>query len=286
MPFRKLTVELGGLCMLVIRKTGPVQGQGLYVLMPDGHHMEEQHCPLFVAESKHTASGDIEFARLELDEASDEVDLRFMAPHATKPTGMPAFVANVSNFYKVPRSVRAGCLAGGKEHGLAARIILPLPEKITGVGINPAKFFVPTATTGTFTPATLNGQCEITYDVRDVSGIWNNRVKGVELRPDSADTIKMYFVNARPKDLSGASYEHQEGEPWQHPQAYHDLLDNGDSRRGPRAIFGKSVQGEDDKPKKEDCRGINIPVWPPKSEKFIDPYTCTLGGGCPPGESC
>lgn len=286
MPFKKLIVELGGLCLLVIRKTGPVEDQGLYVLMPDGHHMNEQHCPLFVAESKHSASGAIEFTRLELDEESDQVDLRFMADHATRPTALPTFVANVSNFYKVSRSVRTACFVGGKEHGLGARIILPLPEKITQVGTDAAEFFVPTATTGTFRPATLAGQCEITYAVRDVSGIWNNRVKGVELKPDSADTIKMYFVNARPKDLRGTSYAHQEGEPWQHPQAYHDLLYNGDSMRGPRAIFGKSVAGEDDKPKKEDCRGISILAWPPEKLKFIDPYTCTLGGGCPPGESC
>jgi hypothetical protein len=284
-PFKKLVVELGGLCMLVIRKTGPEDQRGLYVLMPDGHHMQEQHCPLFVAESKHTASGKVEFERLEHDEQSDEVDLRFMAPHSANPTRLPTFVANVSRFYKVERKVNANCFAGGKQHGLGARIILPLPATITQVGNEPAVFFVPTSTTGTFKRELLAGQCEITYDVQ-LSRDWNNRVKGVELKPDGADTIKMYFVNARPKDLSGASYEHQEGEPWQHPQSYHDLLEKGDSMKGPRAIFGKDQQGDEDKPKKEDCRSIRIAVWPPEIMKFIDPYTCTLGGGCPPGESC
>jgi hypothetical protein len=293
-PFKKLVVELGGLCMLVIRKN--VQNgerKGLYVLMPDAHHGTEVHCPLFVAEAQHSVSDDIEFKRLKLEEKADEIDLTFMADHAVNSAALPTFVANVSKFYKQPRYVDSACYEGDKHHGLAARIVLPLPEKIKMLpDASPAVFFVPGSTTGSFQKVGLAGQCCIEYTVHaDIDSKWNGQIKGKGLRPDGSDTIRMHFVNARPKDYLGGRYQHFEGEPWNHPQAYHDLLLAASSLTGPRAIIGEDSSGQIDKAKKEDCGDIKIPNWPPirkgKVEiEFIDPFTCTLGGGCPSENDC
>ena len=295
MPFRTLEVELGGLCMLVMRTNVPEAQKGLYVLMPDNHHHEkERHCPLFVVEGKHTSNGKPKFEHLRLEEKSDEVDLRFMAPHTPSPPGLPDFVANVSTFYGVDkRHVDSACFDGVKKAGLAARIILPLPKSIVSLGAEPALFWVPTKTaTPGFRSADLYGQCRLTYAVRkDIDDFWKTyQVKGVELKPEmrpdpDGPTIRMYFVNTRPKDLNGARYTHAAGETWQHPQAYHDLLVDGSSERGPRAILRGSYNGDSDEHKNEKCRDVAIAWWPPVVRGqarafFIDPYTCTLGGGC------
>ena len=295
MTFTTLEVELGGLCMLVMRTNVPEAERGLYVLMPDNHHDKENiHCPLFVAGNLHTKSGKPESENLELKEKSDEVDLRFMASHASTPAGLPDFVANVSKFYATPKTVDPECFAGAKRIGLAARVILPLPGAIASVGPEPAAYWVPTRVTSPqpgpgFRTADLYGQCLVKYTVRsDIASIWNYQVKGVELRRD-VDTIKMYFVNGRPVDLDGRRYKHSEGDAWEHPQAYHDLLVDGSSKRGPRALIRMDVNGLPDESENEKCGAVDIKTWPPQRDgqvqiRFIDPYTCTLGGGCAPND--
>ena len=294
MAFTTLIVELGGLCMLVLR-TKDEATKGLYVLMPASHH-GALHCPLFIAEEIHTESGKGELAHLEMNEKSDEVDLRFMADHyePTEPGDpkvmLPPFVANVSRFYTSLRLVNPACLDAGAVHGLGARVILPIPKTIEPVDENEfAEFYVPGQDLGAPTFVKLHGQCRITYAVRGNIGkpeIWNRRVKGVELKI-AQDPMKMHFVNTRPKDLKGGKYGHGAGESWEHPQAYHDLLVRSSSAKGPPAIIARDVAGPEDKPDSTQCDKVKISKWPPRKAgddrpqvSFIDPFTCTLGGGC------
>ncbi|HEX6941822.1 MAG TPA: hypothetical protein VF128_02775, partial [Gemmatimonadaceae bacterium] len=107
------------------------------------------------------------------------------------------------------------------------------------------------------------------------------------------------ILNVRPKDvLEKHNYIHRKGYPWFHPRAYHHLLDGAiDDMDGPPALIDENGGSEEDKADHRDCSHITFDDWPLQlrassggdgrySAFFIDPFTCTLGGGCPPGESC
>lgn len=282
----KLIVELGGLCMLVTRTASA--RPGLYVLMPRAHGPGAMHCPFFVCAAMYSASGNRPQVRhLKMEHENDEVDLTSVTNGIHGTAVLPRFVANVSKFYSPQISVDKNALDEPIHPGLAARIRLPIPATdIIGSGTE-ADFMLPTGATGNFVIANprLRGRCLIEYEIHS-SSTWNRQIKGAKLKAVD-DVIRISFLNIRVKDLEAEIYQHDAGDTWDHQQAYHGLLEGKTSATGPRPLFAISVGGPEDKPDSRDCDDIDIDEWPSRSGgRFIDPYTCTLGGGCPPGESC
>jgi hypothetical protein len=222
-----------------------------------------------------------------MEHENDEIDLTSVTNYTHGSAPLPRFVANVSKFYSPQVSVDKDALDEETHPGLAARIRLPIPTReITGSGME-AQFMLPTGATGNFVLADpkLRGRCVIEYDIHPSSS-WNRQIKGARLK-EVDGAIHIAFLNIRVKDVEAEIYQHEAGDTWDHQQAYHGLLEGKTSATGPRPLFAISIGGPEDKPDSRECKDLDIDVWPSRSgSRFIDPYTCTLGGGCPPGESC
>ncbi len=280
MPLKRLRVELGGLCMLVPRQH---DRKGLYVLMPRSAQHGHVHCPMVVCPPSSTVSGRLEFRQLQLEELSDEIDLSDVAVHGEQK--LPEFVARVSSFHEPNLPVAIECLDGVSPRNLAARVVLPIPTTPFFASGSKAKLRTPKPSTpGDYNPTSdFAGLCTVIFDVKE-DHKWNLRIKGIRLRPDQHDEIRITLLNIRPKDLQGMLYEHVAGDTWEHPQAYHALLQGKVSSTGPRPIIAETIAGPPDLPDHQDCGDISFGSPEGAGPRFIDPYTCTLGGGCPPGE--
>jgi hypothetical protein len=293
MALQTLTITFGGLCMLV-QRTKPAAKAGLYVLMPnmtDGHHSTgHDHCPIFVCATEYVVggNGNVGFEHLK---PGDTINLSALTSGTRRDIREIADVSEMDGGRKVDKD----CLEATHPR-LAARVVLPLPPARKGiVGLGKAgKFKAPNAN-GNMASHKFHGMLAIEYTIEN-PGAWDLKFKGTQLQPDADGHLEFALLNVRPKDLNVRhDYMHRARYPWTHPRAYHHLLTDALGMDGPPAIIDETGGSETDTPDYTLCPDLTKPSsWPVKmvpkktdfKVSFIDPFTCTLGGGCPPGESC
>jgi hypothetical protein len=281
MPITTLKIRFGGICML-----WQVAAEGkLHVLMPlmehDGSdHDDMKHCAMLVCDPKYSSANPSKPPVEQL--GGRTIDLSAIGNPGT--THSMSDFANIARYANpgAPLNVDPRCLRDPLPDFMACRITLPLPLTL-GALPKAALFEVP----GSASPVRLFGQAEATFAVTDPTKLAQF---STPLQGDASGTLEVGILNIRVKDLNDPKeYKHFKNEPWEHQQSYYWLLDGwGDERRvGRPAIVAEDIGGDRYKPNGRDneCRKAKPDEWPPPN-KFVDPYTCTLGGGCPPGENC
>jgi hypothetical protein len=255
----KLSIEFGGLCMFVQRKSSDYR-TGLFVLMP-----------VMPGSMKHEPV--MEFgegnSRIRVPLEGFEVDLTTLATHgstASKLDGM----GNASGY--AGRSVEEKFLSGDFAECLAARIVLPYGSKIDKTGKPSGKMKVdkPGAP-----QETLFGKVQVDVDVED-DLLHRIPIAGATLfRGKNEPKVSIRMVNVTPDDLDNPQTKpHKKGEEVHHFSAYYRLLqDKCPDGGGPRLLVDCDANSTGD---------CDDTFTGPKIF-FVDPYNCTIGSGCQPG---
>lgn len=315
MGLRKLVVGISGLCMLVKRRSTPA---GLYVLMPSmgrggskhddgasheqdehGHgadareHEEtahegrhEPHCPYLYVEGEFTGGAPV------LKSIGKQVtNLREIGTSGGSEPQFSGRVVEMGSYISgdtetvdphwVDVPTPEGCLA--------ARVELPLRvTNLTFPSSERADLLIPDRWNHTnHLPAHLYGRVELEYTIHPEKP--DLEVDSVRLSPNAQGVIEINFMNVRPIDaIGGKQYAHAAGRDVHHVNAYYSLL-------RPRRLWcdaqiklgqvriGKDVAGDSYVP---DYTGCGRSSTAPAKMRHIDPYNCTLGGGCLPNEPC
>lgn len=265
-----LTIYVGGLCMLVQKKSE--EPKGLYILMPEAPH-HTPHCPVMITDRAEAFLGTLMLFSLPADEHL--VDL---AAHAVTPAKMPPETLAISNYVQLP--VNPDCFTTKKLPCLARRVHLPLARSISPAG-ETAQLKVPTAGGGTQT-LPFRGMVKVSYDVTDAAIL---EIAGQRVIPVSAtgkpDSLTIYLANVPPSELAGGRFGAEDGDDAQHVQAYFNLL-GADCSPPPHTPIIKHAEHHDFRkpgPKPNKCPVIpEAYTWP--AAAFIDPANCTVGNGC------
>ena len=285
MAITKLKIRFGGICMLwQVAAT-----KKLHVLMPkmqhdgsDTDHMK--HCPMMVCNQKYSSNRPSKPPVEHL--GGKVVDLSGI--------GRPGGMQSMKNFARISRYANPGgaplmvardCVSGPLPDFMSCRITLPLPQTLAALP-GSAEFEVP----GQLATVDLFGEAEATFNVEDPTPFQSQF--STPLKGDTTDTLEIGIVNVRVKDLNNPrEYKHFKDEPWEHQQSYYWLIDGwgADRRVGRPAILARDVGAVRNKHEHHghDCIKADPNEWPPPN-KFVDPFTCTLGGGCDPdtGAGC
>lgn len=276
MPFTKLTIRLGGLCMLVERTNPP----GLFVLMPSvpaGHGHIAPHCPTVLVPQAHT--GENHGWRLSFQgQAADHLgDLADPAPGV----GPFDWVANVSAYTGGCPVADQWLTAKPPAGPLAARIRLPIGTKPTPVGRR-AKMRVPDhAAPGQTKQVELYGRAEATITVAEPNSGFLE-IAGRRLLPDRNGEIVLHFLNVPAIDLENPKqHGHAKGSRAEHAETYYQLLAPACTAASgfPPILIDEEVSGDPPPHGGPECPPDG--PWRERdfAAKFIDPYNCTMGGG-------
>jgi len=247
----KLSIEFGGLCMFVQRKS-PDYRTGLFVLMPVMPGMK--HEPVMEFGEGHS--------RIRIPLEGFEVDLTRYADHGSNGSKLDG-MGNASRY--AGKSVEEKFLSGDFAECLAARIVLPYGTKVdtTGKPSGKMKIKKPGAP-----QETLFGEAQVELEVKDQS-IQRIPIAGATLfREINEQKVSIRMVNVMPRDLDDPKPKHhRKGDRVEHFPAYYRLLqgkcpDGG----GPDLIIDCDADDNGD------CK-----------PSFVDPYNCTIGSGCQPG---
>lgn len=270
----KLTINVGGLCMLVQKKTSP---QGLYVLMPASHH---EHCPVMITEAANTPGG-----KALLVPIGEDQDLTYLAAHATKLQPRPPKVLEMSMYAGQP--VNAGCFAGPRLNCLARVVRLPLGCTMTPA--DPvASLNVPDAN-GVYAPQDFVGTVAIGIDVQDldVLVIAGKRLTPiVPVDPKSPATMTITILHVPRAEWECVEEGIAVGSPATHLDAYYDLLGDNcatpPNPRKPAITHATKHDGKAGNPSGKGCPTKDEPA-PKKCATrllWIQPANCTVGYGC------
>lgn len=289
MAFNTLVVEIAGLCMLVKRKS---REAGLYVLMPkvSGAHA---HCAY--VESSSTTS------KVRTRKSIDDqiIDLRALSQSGSMEPTFAWRVVEMGRYQDKSATIYVDehwLDVGATEASLGARVALPLLCDGFEMLGDPACLKVPNPVNGGTQIAYLHGQAKVTFPViPHLSGL---EIAGITLVPDG-DKIELKFMNVPPGDADGSYWGHDEDDEVHHANAYYSLLFprtewSAKKKLGKPVKVGKKVTGTkpgDTTP--PPCSDAELPrsggassTAAPGAVRHIDPYNCTLGGGCLPNEPC
>jgi hypothetical protein len=257
MPW-KLSIEFGGLCMFVQRKSS-TESTGLFVLMPVMPGMKHEPVLEF-------GEGNNKL-RVPLD--GWEVDLTSLADHGSTASKLER-MANASNY--VGESVDEKFLSGKVGDCLAARIVLPYGSDVDTSNKISGKMKVdkPGAT-----QEILVGLAQVEFEVKDDS---KHRIliAGATLfRGRDEKKVSIRMVNVMPDDLDNpVTKPHKKKDKVPHFPAYYRMLKAGcPNGKGPDLLVDCDA----------DSSGECQDRFTQPEVLFVDPYNCTIGSGCKPG---
>jgi hypothetical protein len=282
--YTKLHIELGGLCMLVQRTSQ--DEKGLFVLMPEMKMIGHAHCQYMVTGVKDDAAGrKPKLTRI----GGNVIDLRWIAAN-TKGADLRkneyAQMSAYSGAIVDPRFFDVRTITGP----LAASVVLPLSVTEEKGGFRTAAMCAedPPGKDCCGKSMPLVGRVLFTVDIDEtaVRNLTSVGILGTPLEVDDKGHLKVWFLNARPKDLGLQRYHHEPGEVADHLPVYYDLLSNVILK--PNIRVCEHQDGYDDHPDFTSCAKGKIDQWPPEKNKkksdpelfFIDPFNCTIGIGC------
>lgn len=291
---KTLYVQVGGLCMIV-QEDNPAR---LSLLLPTFNHPNHLHCPYLIVSREYAGRDEL------VSLSGRSLDLSVLGSGG-RVQPLPSAVLHVTRTARPdPVQVDPHWLSDARPSGaLAARVRLPLSaEPIHALG-SPADLEVHHAN-GAHEQVRVHGRVGIEIAVDGGASSLPLRDLGLELKPDANGAIELGILNVRPKDLTGRKLKHRRGEHAHHLAAYYRLLYprnrwSVDLERPPMIHAATDVEGRDDTPGDVPCaqgRYHPLPRWSggPQVEPethdegvlFIDPFNCTVGGGCPTPDAC
>lgn len=263
----KLTINVGGLCMLVQKESEP---KGLYILMPKADHHGPPHCPVMITEAANTPGGKALLIPLKEDE-----DLSSLAPQTTS-AQKPGSVLEMSQYAK--QAVNALCFTAAPLPCLARKVVLPLGGAMTPRGPL-AELMVPSGS------GTAKGEFTgIVSVVMDVDILPDNLPMKCKTLTPSGGQITIWILNVPRSEWEGGRAGATAGHPANHVNAYYSLLEDNctTGKVGPPILHVKS---SDAHPGSGDPRCPTTEIPAPTVPNlvgidFIDPANCTVGYGC------
>ncbi len=289
---RTLYIQVGGLCMLVQR----MDLERLVVLMPSHTRPNHLHCPYLHAAPGFTGGREV-LKRVEgvldlggLSTSGGRQDLDGVVLDASHATG--------------GSPVRGEYMENPPAGALVTRIVLPLAAAEFQPLGEQAELHLHAGSDHEVVYS--YGRVGIRIDLDDALDALEIPRLGVRLLPDDNDSVELAFLNVRPKDLGAPLERMAPNEHLHHVHGYFDLLD----LKAPAPMVHSPPRlrtGVDKRLGDTVCdrgRYATLPRWGashPAGEHIgaqrdetgredphilsIDPYTCTVGGGCyPPGD--
>lgn len=317
MPVVKtLYVQVGGLCMIVPERNP----ERLSLLMPTFNHPNHLHCPYLHVSREYgrrlrsvtpgadstqgTGAGKDPNAGVGIlaSLSGRMLDLSGIGSGGDVQP-LPDFVLDVSaTAGPAPVPVDPRWLTTNTASGpLASRVRLPLSAKdIENLG-GRADLEVHYRD-GRCWPISTCGRVGIEIAVDGAPPTLPIQELDIELVPDENDAVELAILNVRPKDLSGRRPGHRKGQHAHHLAAYYHLLEprarwSTGMEEPPMIHVARDVDGPADTPGDSPCatgRYFPLPRWSGGPDQgpvvygesllFIDPFNCTVGGGCPSGD--
>ena len=226
-----LTIEVGGLCMLVQRTERGEEG--LYILMPETKHTDMPHCPVMITEAANTPGGKGLLVPLSQNE-----DLGSLAAHAAA-IDPPKGMLEMSKY--AGKKVDATAFTGTHAH-LTRRIRLPLGSTMV-VGGRLADLVVPDGTGGgEILP--FVGTVTVTVVVTTTECL---KIADMELTPSAGatpgapKTMTITILHAPPSEWMCERMAAAKNSVATHPNAYYALLETGGKH--PKIRHGQEHKG-------------------------------------------
>jgi len=257
-----LEVEFGGLCMFVVRPGVGGKDPKLVVLMPQTSG-SMKHEPTLEFGEKGTGK-----FRASLDKVDKDFTTEFGSGSGS--TKLPDEIANVSSFVS-NKPVKEQCLSGALSgSGLTARFVFPIGSSVSFESGSLKARMHPRDN-----PSNVKAYCgRATVSVKDIDGEKQKiKIGDVTLfRLKQHPKLAVRLLNVMQEHLDCPRVlKHDKGEKSEHFHHYYSLIE-GDPP-GPDLIFDDENAGE------TDCRDERVVILNPH---FVDPFNCTIGGGCPP----
>jgi hypothetical protein len=244
----ELTVQIGGLCLLLERKE--TAATGLFVLMPEApaHH---SHAAVFVYDAGN-ASG---------HQGINGHDLTVTGLLQNGGiVGLPAEIAPVSHFAGGVPVASKWTESATLEPGLLSRVKFDLGHQVVPVG-RYADMNIDV--NNVVQRRNMTGRVELRHIVSDDS----ITVDDIRLTPDSEGKVFIGFYSAPGGDFHHPGRPHPADEVQPHFASYYALLEGTPTGPLPRTAR-------------------DHPVPPGFHTMLIDPVQCSLGGGCPTADPC
>jgi hypothetical protein len=264
----KVIVHFGGLCMLV---QSDAERPGFYALLPRMKEAHMRHCAMLEVPAEHDPTGKHMLYSLQ----GQEIDLFGLRSGGTKQKRLE-YVADVSKYAgEVP--VAKKWFDGTPKGILSARVRLPLGLEVKYNEDEPALLRVDDV--GDFT---TYGQAHVTIDLgTSQPDLPMPCIVKEPLTPNAKGEIHVRVLNVQIAELydhSGKKSKHKENDPLPHLDTYYKLL--VPHPKSPKMRAGKNVGDEVKHYKDCDCDELPLELRDDKAIRNVDPYNCTLGGGC------
>jgi hypothetical protein len=285
-----LWVQVAGLCMIV------QHDKRVYVLMPSMNHHDHVHCTFLHVSKRFTAKDTL------LGISRKAIELPLTSNGVEQPMEHVLEVSKETD----QSPVKVNGLAANPVFGdLDARVSLPLAtEPFRALG----ETAILTLRYSDGTPekqVTSHGRIGVKIDLDDGPDELKIPGTGITLVPDAGGNVEITILNVRPKDLGRPPELKEPDEHLHHIDSYWALLD---LKKKPPMVHApmSGIPGEPKIPgdmKCSEAKYVEFPRWgaefpdgelmevlssggsgPFFSMMSIDPYNCTVGGGCPTGD--
>lgn len=281
-----LYIQVGGLCLVVQQPSR----KRLYVLLPDLEQGSDQtHCCFLHVSAAYSDRNRLERIR---DQSIDLSTLAVKKPDVRSFTNVALPVSKLAGRRALATYLDDPIDAAGP---LGARIVLPLPsDRFQPLGKRAAiTVFPKNQPQGTYV---AYGRLGIRYDlVRPVASLTVPGVN-VPLKADSHGAVELALLNIRPQDLGEKPERVGRRTVLHHHSAYYELLGVTNPLDQPTHVSSPDDQEGDPPRKGMSCAEVTFKPFPrwgvdfpngeyalsPTEEKGIEPYNCTVGGGCAP----
>lgn len=286
---KKIYVQVAGLCMIT-----QYQNQ-IRVLMPAVNHDGQRHWPFLHVPQEFDGGGCIKrLGASYFERVLDLSDLKTKNGAYRSISGLVIDTAHLTAGTKVQKRF----LENHPRGDLQARVHLPLASaSFVGLGDSAKLLSKRGSNPGRFEGY---GRVGIEIDVDDTVDVLEIPMLNLSITPIQ-NRVELTLLNIRPKDW-GKPNEHVNADKWlEHTDSYFDLLERLDANDRPSIHSPDAHTGVGPRPGDLPPEAIgykDFEKWPPqrstsatdkepaedKQAKGIDPYACTVGGGCPNGQ--